>query len=412
MPADLVDALIRATVGGSLAILLVLALRKPARRLLGARLAYRLWVLVPLAVIGSLLPAPTIDIYASAPAGLEPALDAVSGLAAGASWPWVLTLWSAGVIASLGVMAVRQHRFLRTLGTPSLDEDGLPLLHALDGSGIGPAVVGAFNPKIVLPANFATRYSEAERRLVLAHERAHLFAHDAQVNALAALLLCLNWFNPLVHLASRLMRIDQEMAADAMVVAQFPQGQRLYAEAILKTQMAALSLPLGCQWPTRAGHPLRERIALLSRAASGPIRRRLGAAAVVLLGLGAGFSAWAAQPPSGLFAAGDRGRVIEVWAVLKSPVAGAGKASHLYVSSGKPITRAYRLPDGTPVSVTMTPRLDGAAVALGVEVRSADAVLARSQYLLHDGEPAVVRLNQAAVVITARSRNGFWPAGR
>src|SRR5580704_13828906 len=55
--ADLIVALVRANLAASAAILLVLALRAPARRLFGAHLAYGLWLTVPAAAAGAFTPA-------------------------------------------------------------------------------------------------------------------------------------------------------------------------------------------------------------------------------------------------------------------------------------------------------------------------------------------------------------------
>ena len=60
---DLIADLLRANLAASLAILLVFAVRLPARRMFGAEIAYRLWLVVPLAFGASLVPA------AEAPAG-------------------------------------------------------------------------------------------------------------------------------------------------------------------------------------------------------------------------------------------------------------------------------------------------------------------------------------------------------
>ena len=69
---------------------------------------------------------------------------------------------------------------------------------------------------------------------------------------------------------ARELRLDQELACDAQVVAAHPAARRSYAEAMLKTQLAGRPLPLGCYWPAPAAHPLVERIACSSR---GPGRR-------------------------------------------------------------------------------------------------------------------------------------------
>ena len=395
MILDLVEALLRITLGGSLAVLIVLTLRRPVRGRFGARAAYALWAAVPLACLVSLAPPLRTGLY-GAIAG--PGAVSAGSLAA------LALVWGAGALAAAVVVAARQRRFLKALGTQSLDEDGLPLLYALDGSQIGPAVVGTFNPRIVLPANFAARYSDEERRLVLAHERAHLFSHHPQVNALAAAMQCLNWFNPLAHLAARALRIDQELAADEAVVVQYPQGGRTYAEAILKTQLAVQGLPLGCQWPTRAGHPLRQRIALLQAPGMGQGGRGLAAAAVMGLCLFAGAAAWAAQPPHGLLGGDEAGRIVELWTVLKAGDAPPTMSEHLYVSSGREIRRTYRLADGVTMKVSLTPRIEGEAVRLAARAEFSDGRRLSRDLVLEDAEPGLLKMRGGGLVITAQPR--------
>ena len=63
----------------------------------------------------------------------------------------------------------------------------------------GPAVVGVLRPRIVTPGDFEGAYSPQERRLVLAHEATHIARQDSRINAMAALVRCLNWFNPADH---------------------------------------------------------------------------------------------------------------------------------------------------------------------------------------------------------------------
>ena len=58
MSADAVQWLFEATALMSAALILVLLLRTPLRRGFGARAAYALWLLVPLALLVTLLPAP------------------------------------------------------------------------------------------------------------------------------------------------------------------------------------------------------------------------------------------------------------------------------------------------------------------------------------------------------------------
>jgi len=268
------------------AVLVVMALRLPARRLFGARVAYGLWALAPLAGLAMLIPARVVVEAAPASEAPQASLLAVPLPVAPMAAPGfdpgslVLAVWIAGGLASLAWLAWRQHQFDRALR---------------DGRA-GPAVVGVLKPRIVTPDDFAGLYTPREQLVVLAHERTHLARNDARVNALVALVRCAAWFNPLVHVLAHYLRVDQELACDAQVVAAYPQARRSYAEAMLKTQLAAQPLPLGCYWPAQSAHPLADRIRLLAQVSPGPLRRTAGRAAVALLALGCAGAAWAAKP--------------------------------------------------------------------------------------------------------------------
>src|SRR3954452_18460733 len=57
----------------------------------------------------------------------------------------------------------------------------------------GPAVVGFLRPHIVAP-RWLTKLPAEEQELVIAHERSHIGAHDAQLLTLAlCLLVCMPW---------------------------------------------------------------------------------------------------------------------------------------------------------------------------------------------------------------------------
>jgi TonB family protein len=200
-------------------------------------------------------------------------------------------LWLLGIAGCAALFVRQQRHFVRALGNLSATGDRACRAQATAGC---PALVGAWRPRIVLPADFEQRYDRAQRELVLAHERAHMSRCDAQFNALAAALRCLYWFNPLFHFAASRQRFDQELACDASVMSRFPESRRSYADAMLKTQLADLGLPAGCHW--QSSHPLKERIAMLKQPLPGRLRRRLGGACVAALIVAASFAAWAARP--------------------------------------------------------------------------------------------------------------------
>jgi beta-lactamase regulating signal transducer with metallopeptidase domain len=58
-------------------------------------------------------------------------------------------------------------------------------------------------------------------------------------------LRCFCWFNPFVHLGARWLRIDQELACDAIAVSGAI-SRRDYSMALLKSQAMIGLLPFGC----------------------------------------------------------------------------------------------------------------------------------------------------------------------
>ncbi len=280
----------------SAACLIVLAMRPLLRRLAGARAVYALWCLPPLMLLALALPAPSgVVLQMREIGGLPGAVlhsEAVRSAGQGmAGWLWA---WGAGALACLLWQLQRQRRFVRALGSlRRVPHPRLPLYRADHDAGL-PALVGLWRPRIVLPPDFHTRYDARQRALLLRHEQVHWRRGDLPCNALATLLLCLQWCNPLAHVALRAFRRDQEMACDARVLARRPRQRRAYAEAMLIGGVDAPLPPLGCPWPSR--HPLKERIEMLKQPTPTPRRRLAAVLCTGLLAIGGGYAAWAAQP--------------------------------------------------------------------------------------------------------------------
>jgi bla regulator protein blaR1 len=298
MKAELFALLSEMTLAMSVTLLIVLAARSLMRRILGTVTAYRLWLLAPVAMLASLLPAwaPLSD-AAFSPTTL--ATVEVVNQAAQARFAQtnaqtlLLAGWAAGAALMALWLALQQHRFVRSLGGLHVQGDGV---YRATAAGSAPVLIGAWMPRIVVPAEFETRYSPEQQELILLHERIHLRYGDAQINALTAVLRCLFWFNPLLHFAATRLRIDQELACDALVLRQKPKARRCYAEAMLNTQLADTGLPVGCQW--QSSHPLKERIQMMNQPTPSALRRRLGTLALAtLIGTTAAFS-WATQSPA------------------------------------------------------------------------------------------------------------------
>ncbi|MDW2980562.1 M56 family metallopeptidase [Rhodanobacter sp. KK11] len=286
------------------AALLVAALRRPCRRLFGAERAFQLWLLPPLAMLTSQLPHAAETPVTVLPSVVFAITSAASALpthaAAASAVDWragVVLFWLVGTVVSLGLAAIAQSRYrVRLRGASVVRGWHLPwpVLRA-GGPGVGPALVGAWRCRIVLPADFEQRYDATEQTLILAHEVAHARRGDGWWCLLAHILAALCWFHPLAWWALAALRHDQELACDAAVLREHAERRRSYANAMLKTQSAAFALPVGCTWSPR--HPLTERIAMLKIASPSRQRQNAGVAAGILLVFIVAGSVYAASAP-------------------------------------------------------------------------------------------------------------------
>jgi beta-lactamase regulating signal transducer with metallopeptidase domain len=293
----ILTALVRANLVASVAILLVLVLRPFVLRRLGARVPYWLWLVVLFAAAVSFVPPRERVVVAPPPEAVmapQESTDAsvavpdttdrpVAGVAAPfvAPLPPLADVLVAVWLLGAGLLLVRSIVSTRRL--------------AADPS-VGPALVGVLRPKLVLPADFETRFDAQERALILAHEAVHRLSGHTVVNGLVEVTRCASWFNPLVHFAALRIRTDQELACDAAVLAARPTERRAYAQALLKTQIAPALLRLGCTWTSPSAKRIGERIAMLGRPSLSRRAAFAGASTVAVIGLALGYAAWAQQP--------------------------------------------------------------------------------------------------------------------
>jgi beta-lactamase regulating signal transducer with metallopeptidase domain len=306
MATELLRHLLALTLASSLGIITALALRALTRRLFGAGASYSLWLLVPIAMLSVLLPqvpatgsqSPIASLSVTSTPLTHVVGKPLESLVSAAATPfygalWTVGVWGLGVAIFAVYLVALQRAFVRSLGTLS----GVRCVRRADHSVGCPALIGVLRPKVILPADFRVRYTRLERLLVLAHERTHLRRGDAGWNALVALMRCTFWFNPLIHVAARYFRFDQELACDAAVLAARRGSRRPYATAMLKTQLTEGALPIGCHW--RSAQDLKERLRMVSRRAPDRRRRRFGRALTMLLAGIVAYTAWAEQPVAG-----------------------------------------------------------------------------------------------------------------
>ncbi|MET0336911.1 MAG: M56 family metallopeptidase [Caulobacter sp.] len=322
MAADFLAFGLEQAASVSLALVIVLLLRGVVRQVFSARSAYALWLIVPAMMLavaaprlddtGSIAQSPSIATQvAQASAASTPlmtptvvsdiaqwtpaisAADLLAGLTQNAAA--LLALWAAGAAAFAVLMILGQGRFIRALGTLRREDDLEGAIFHAKAPAMGPALVGALRPRIVVPADFRERFSHDEQALILAHERIHLRGGDAQINLAAAAFQAAFWFNPLAHIGARLLRVDQELACDEVIAARFPNCRRLYAQAMLKTQLCDAAAPLGCHWLAGRKVELRRRIERLNQTPNAA-RSAAGLALAGTAVLVGAATAWAAQP--------------------------------------------------------------------------------------------------------------------
>jgi beta-lactamase regulating signal transducer with metallopeptidase domain len=95
-----------------------------------------------------------------------------------------------------------------------------------------PVTWGIVYPVILLPAA-AHQWDDEQRIAVLTHELAHVKRFDALSQLLAQIVLGLQWFNPLVWLAVRRMRLEREHACDDFVLVAAGARASRYADDLL-----------------------------------------------------------------------------------------------------------------------------------------------------------------------------------
>lgn len=127
-----------------------------------------------------------------------------------------------------------------------------------------PYTVGIFNPYIVLPADYESRYDEEELDMVLLHEITHIRCHHNLFFVFASILKCAFWLNPVIHYSARIFQMDMEIFCDGIVA-----GQRNFCEygkLILKSAMGE-EAPVGILQKVNfsfSRSECRSRIVLLS----------------------------------------------------------------------------------------------------------------------------------------------------
>ena len=311
------------TIATTLATLAVAALRIPLRHAFGIRAAYWLWLLLPVSVVATLLPAPEHSLWTMSIVHQAqfPAARTIREFVGRSNSRNILaialqSIWLLGGTGLLIMFVRRQRHFVASLGQLTLSQNGI----ARSGWSGSPVVLGFLRPQIILPGDFDAVYSREEQEMILAHERAHIARADPLQMSFAAAWTCVFWFNPLTYWAVNRLRLDQDLACDAVVLQRHNIHRARYAEALLKTQLTidgAVGPPVGCYWGS--GHPLKERVVALKRPLPSTLRRTIGIGISALMSIGSGYAVWAGNAASAPNHTGDLIAVSADWSIEKQP---------------------------------------------------------------------------------------------
>ena len=127
------------------------------------------------------------------------------------------------------------------------------------------ATIGWRRPVLLLPSDWRS-WTETERRVVLAHELAHVARRDYLTAVIARVATSIHFYQPLVLWLSRQLRIQQELAADSHAAA-IAGGRQTYLTTLAQMALRADDKPL--PWAARAFLPgtsmLIKRVAWLKQ---------------------------------------------------------------------------------------------------------------------------------------------------
>jgi beta-lactamase regulating signal transducer with metallopeptidase domain len=142
-------------------------------------------------------------------------------------------LWFAGVVVLLVPIIVAHLRLRRIASSAHVVRRGKWVATLIEARRSGrisrsvtllesenaamPMTWGVLFPMLLLPAG-ADEWPEWKRRNILLHELAHVERFDCLSQLVAQIACALYWFNPLVWVAARQMRVERELACDDRVI--------------------------------------------------------------------------------------------------------------------------------------------------------------------------------------------------
>ncbi|ACV26204.1 TonB family protein [Kangiella koreensis] len=254
----------------SVIVLTVLIVRFFIRKTTKSYNSYLLWLAIPLGFVVAKIIA-SIDFSS---ANSEYIGQAVSVMLAKPvetlqNYWWLGTLWLSGttlLLLRLIIQHIELRKDLKKIERPISELPGFNLITksryrviAVAHKEMSPAVYGFITPTIYFPIHVAQKLSVQQIQLIIEHEEQHIKQKHLWLNLLWDVLVCIGWFNPLIYIARKNFRHDQELFCDYLVLNKGnPSRTKDYGHALLSTVSATHSVSLLCSW--KVFNQLEERI--------------------------------------------------------------------------------------------------------------------------------------------------------
>jgi TonB family protein len=152
---------------------------------------------------------------------------------------WLYVAWMTGALMSFLPLMLGTFKARRVVRRARRLKDEIWISNEL----CIPMTCGIVHPRIILPAD-AEVWTSSHLQAVLSHEQAHVRRHDVAAQAVAHVVACLWWFQPLVWIFRLRLRSESEFAADAEAIRSGVRASE-YATALL-----AVAKNIGRGWRT------------------------------------------------------------------------------------------------------------------------------------------------------------------
>ncbi|WP_176365239.1 TonB family protein [Pseudoalteromonas ulvae] len=214
------------------ALILLLLVERHLVKQLSARFSYVLWLLIPIVLVANNLPnelKPQTD-FVLTKYTVTLAEQGQGQFNLQFSW----FLWLVGLVSTLFVSFIAHKQRIAHQPAQLKISQQVPIEVVTSFQVASPLLIGFIKPKLVLPANYESLYTQQQLAMIIEHELCHYRRKDTLFNLFAVSLLCLFWFNPLSWLGYQSYRRMQELACDETVLHNKSPEQRLaYGKAML-----------------------------------------------------------------------------------------------------------------------------------------------------------------------------------